>query len=166
MKKRHVLFSVLGIVLLLNGCNLKAKRAKQYHDDMLRNVQAVIDSSLEFGDALQSHHKTNAMDGYGQYADLVGKTILKVQNQGNFEGDSTLEHYSLELLGFYKATLERQFKPMLTAVKGDEFSEEEAHIVDSLYENLTMNESQYWERFNWAEKKFYKDNQIEKTETK
>ena len=55
---------------------------------------------------------------------------------------------------------------MLTAVKGDEFSEEEAHIVDSLYENLTMNESQYWERFNWAEKKFYKDNQIEKTETK
>lgn len=166
MKKLSVLFSVLSFILLLGSCNLKAKRARQYHDEMLHNVQAVIDSSLEYGDAIQSHRKTPALTGYEQYDELVNKTIAKVQSAGNFDGDTTLQHYSLELLNFYKMTIEQQFKPALASVKVEEFSEEESHDLDSLYENLTMSESQYWERFNWAEKKFYKDNQIEKTEAK
>jgi hypothetical protein len=166
MKKQRVLFSVLAFTVLLWGCHLKEKRARQYHDDMLRSVQVVIDSSLEYGDALQSHQKTRAMNAYAQYAALVNKSLQKVQTQGNFEGDTTLLHYSLELLGFYKAALDAQFKPALAGIKAEAFTDDEAHDVDSLYENLTMNESQYWDRFNWAEKKFYKDNRIEKTEAK
>ena len=148
------------------SCNLKAKRARQYHDDVLRSVQVVIDSSLEFGDAIQSHQKDHALGGYEQYDALVNKTITKIEGAGNFEGDSTLHRYSLELLNFYKGTLERELKPVLTALKANEMDPDETHLVDSLYENFTINESQYWDRFNWAEKKFYKDNKLETTEKK
>lgn len=166
MKIPYVLFIVCAFALLLEACNLKAKRARQYHDEMLRSVQVVIDSSLEYGDAIQSHLKDHALSGYEQYDGLVNKTITKVQNAGNFENDSTLQKYSMELLNFYKASLEREFKPTLDAIKANEMSEDETHLVDSLFENFTLNESQYWDRFNWAEKKFYKDNQLESTEKK
>jgi hypothetical protein len=164
MKNKRVLFSALALAILLSACNLKAKRAKEYHDNLLHSVQVVIDSSLEYGDAIQSHDKGRAVRAQQQYSTLVDKTIARIDAAGNFDGDSSLKYYSLELLGFYRTTLDKDFTPFLNSLKSDEFSEEEGVAADSLYNKLTMTENNYWERFDWAEKKFSKQYELSKLE--
>jgi hypothetical protein len=164
MKNKRVLFSALVSVLLFSACNQKAKHAKEYHDNLLHSVQVVIDSSLEYGDAIQSHDRDRAVRAQQQYSSLVDKTIAKIEAAGNFEGDTILKHYSLELLGFYRTSLDKDFTPFLSGLKSNSFSEEESATADSLYSKLTMTENNYWERFDWAEKKFSKQYELGKLE--
>jgi hypothetical protein len=164
MKIKRVLFSALVAILLFSACNQKAKRAREYHDNLLHSVQVVIDSSLEYGDAIQSHDKDRATRAQKQYSSLVDKTIAKIEEAGNFDGDTSLKYYSLELLGFYRTTLDKDFTPFLNSIKANEFTEEESAAADSLYNKLTMTENNYWERFDWAEKKFSKQFELSKLE--
>ena len=154
MKSKAVLFSALTLLLLLTACNQRAKKAKEYHDHLLHSVQVVIDSSLEYGDAIQSHDKDRAVRAQQQYSSLVDKTIAKIEAAGNFEDDTILKFYSLELLGFYRNSLDKEFTPFLNSVPSNSFTEEQSFAADSLYTKLTMTENNYWERFDWAEKKF------------
>lgn len=164
MKQLSVLFSVCLIIVLLTGCNRKEKRAKEYHDAVLQSVQAVIDKSLDYGDGIQSYEKARAVQAQEKYSALVNSTLAKINELKDFEGDTTMHFYSKELLGFYKATLDKELNPFLQSVKGETFSPEETLVADSLMSKLTMTESLYWERFNWAEKKFYKEENIGKVE--
>ena len=164
MKVYPVLFSALAVMLLFTACNQKAKKAKAYHDNLLHSVQVVIDSSLEYGDAVQSHEKDRIVKAQQQYSSLVDRTIAKINDAGNFEGDTSLKYYSLELLGFYRNTLDKDFTPFLNNVSSNLFSEQEAATADSLYTNLTMTENKYWDRFDWAEKKFDKQYELSKLE--
>jgi len=164
MKRISVLFTVCLFVIALAGCHFKEKRAKEYHDNVLQSVQGVIDNSLDYGDAVQSYEKTRALQAHKKYSALVNSTILKIETLKDFEGDTTMEFFSKELLGFYKRTLDNELSPFLQSVKAEAFSPEEILVADSLMGNLNMTESRYWERFNWAEKKFYKEENIGKVE--
>lgn len=151
-------------MLALSSCHFKEKRAKQYHDEVLQSVQAVIDNSLEYGDGIQSYEKARALQAHEKYSALVNSTFTKIETLKDFEGDTTMEHYTKELLGFYKTTLNGELQPFLQSVKAEAFSPEETLVADSLMSKLTMTESLYWERFNWAEKKFYNEESIGKVE--
>lgn len=164
MKNYSVLFFIIGVLFILSGCHLKAKKAKAYHDNILQQVQDVIDASLDYGDAIQSHDKTRAIAGYTHYSQLVNNAIAKIQTTGDFDGDTSFQHYSLEMLGFYKNSLEGSFKPLLDSIQQGDFSGQAGVKADSLYAAMTMMENQYWERFNWAERKFYKEHKLEKVE--
>ena len=162
MKVIPVLFSALAVALLFSACNQKAKNAKAYHDNLLHSVQVVIDSSLEYGDAVQSHEKSRIMKAQQQYSSLVDRTIAKINDAGNFDGDTLLKHYSLELLGFYRTTLDNDFTPFVKTLSDSAFTDQQAFMADSLYSHLTMTENNYWERFDWAEKKFSKQYELSK----
>lgn len=164
MKKTAVLFFVLAMIG--NGCNSNAKEAKQYHDRVLKLTQTVIDNSLDFSDAVQSYDKERATKALEQYTSLVNETISKVEAVGNFKEDTTLRSFALEMLGFYKETLSNDFAPFLKQVKGNSFTVSETATADSLVTEMTMTENSYWERFNWAEKKFSKEKGIENAESK
>ena len=164
MKSSRVLFSVLTLLVLFTACNQKARRAKEYHDNLLHSVQVVIDSSLEYGDAIQSHDKDRAMRAQQLYSSLVDKTIANIHQSGNFDGDTLLNHYALELLGFYRTSLDKDFTPFLNSVQSNAFTEEQSVAADSLYTKLTMTENNYWERFDWAEKKFSKQYELSSLE--
>ncbi|HLP21287.1 MAG TPA: hypothetical protein VK174_13335 [Chitinophagales bacterium] len=160
MRAIAVLFSVCLLTFALSSCHLKEKRAKEYHDTILQKVQAVIDNSLEYGDALQSYEKNRALQSQQKYLTMVNETMAKIEEMKDFEGDTTLHVYSRELLAFYKKTLEKEHGPFLQAVTADAFSDEEKLIADSLTGKFAMDENLYWERFNWAERKFYKEEDI------
>lgn len=160
MKTKVVLFIACMLIFALSGCHLKAKRAKEYHDKMLQSIQTVIDHSLDYGDAIQSYEKSKAWQAQEKYTGLVQQTFSAVNAMKDFEGDTTLITYSKELLEFYSHTLNDKMKPFLNSVKDETFSAEEMQVADSLMTELNMTESQYWERFNWAEKKFYKEQEI------
>ena len=162
MKVKPVLFTALAAMLLFTACNQKAKKAKAYHDNLLHSVQVVIDSSLEYGDAVQSHEKARMLKAQQQYSSLVDRTIASINDAGNFEGDTSLKYYSLELLGFYRKTLDKDFTPFLNSISDSSFTEQEGTMADSLYTNLTMTENNYWDRFDWAEKKFSKQYELSK----
>jgi len=164
MKSSYVLFSALLLSLFFTACNQKAKRAKEYHDNLLHSVQVVIDSSLEFGDAIQSHDKDRAIRAEKYYSSLVDRTIGSIKNTGDFEGDTSLKYFSLELLGFYRTSLDNDFTPFLKSVTDSTFNEAQGTAADSLYSKLTMTENNYWERFDWAEKKFSKQYELGKLE--
>lgn len=164
MKVKPVLFIAFAVALLITACNQKAKNAKAYHDNLLHSVQVVIDSSLEFGDAVQSHETARMLKAQQQYSSLVDRTIGTINEAGNFEGDTLLKHYSLELLGFYRTTLDKDFTPFLKSLSDSALTEQQAATADSLYSNLTMTENNYWERFDWAEKKFSKQYELSKLE--
>ncbi len=164
MNRISVLFSVCLFFIALTGCHQKEKRAKKYHDAVLQSVQAVIDNSLDYDDAVQSYEKARAIQSHEKYSALVNSTLLKIDALKDFEGDTTMEYFSKELLGFYKTTLANELQPFLQSVNGETFTPEEMQVADSLMTQLTMTENQYWERFNWAEKKFYKEEHIEKVE--
>ncbi len=161
-----VLFFIACLAFLIGGCNQKAKRAKTYHEQVLSTVRVVIDSSLDFGDAVQSYNKTKAVQGFEQYSGLVNTNISKVQNMGAFDGDTILPHYALEMLNFYKNTLQNGFKPFFQSVRADSFTTEQKAVADSFNSNFSMNEAQYWNRFNWAEGQFDKKFGLVKTEEK
>ena len=164
MKRLCVLFSVCLLIFGLTACNLKEKRAKEYHDALLQSVQSVIDKSLDYADGIQSYEKAKAIEAHQKYSDLVNSTLSKIENMKNFEGDTTLVVYSKELLNYYKTTLEKDHSIFLQSIKTDVFSTEETAIADSIMSDFAMTENKYWERFDWAEKKFYKDENIGKVE--
>jgi hypothetical protein len=164
MKRLNVLF--LACMAIFCSCNQQAKRAKAYHETIYLAVKPVIDSSLDYGDALNSHLKARAMQQQQGYARLVDQSIAKVESAGKFEDDTVLLHYSLETLEFYKNRLDGAFKPFLTHISQESFSDEEARVADSMFGDFTMMQSRYWERFSWAEKKFDKQFGVAKVEGK
>lgn len=165
-KKQAVLFFVFAVAITLSGCNQKAKQAKAYHDEILKSVELVIDSSLNFGDGVQTYQKDKALAATNHYNVLVSNTIEKIQKLGAFEGDTSFMHYSLEMLSYYKTTLNNGFKPLLSSISEANFSDEQKQKADSLYQDFAMMEAKYAERFNWAEKKFYKEHELSKVEQK
>ncbi len=164
MKRISVLFTACFFIVALTGCHFKEKRAKEYRDTVLQSVQGVIDNSLDYGDAVLSYEKARAVQAHEKYSALVNSTLFKIDSLKDFEGDTTMQFFSKELLGFYKRSLNNELSPFLQSVKAEAFSPEEMLVADSLMSNLNMTESRYWERFNWAEKKFYKEENIEKVE--
>src|SRR5579863_6832982 len=154
MRIKNVLFIISALTLTLMGCHLKTKRATAYHDKLLHIVQPVIDSSPDYGDAIQSYEKERAFKAHQRYSNLVNGSISRVMEVNDFEGDTILLHYSLELLGFYKNSLDNEFGPFLNSLKTDSFREEEERAADSLYMKFTSMQGKYWDRFEWAEKKF------------
>jgi hypothetical protein len=164
MKGRPVLFIVLTAAIFFSGCHRKEKRAQAYHDNFLHLIQPVIDSALVYGDGIQSYEKERATKTHERYSALVNSAISKIKDAKDFDGDTILQHYSLELLGFYKSALDNDFKPFLNSLKGEEFSGEEKQVADSLFMKLSSNQSKYWDRFEWAEKKFDKSEGLEKPE--
>jgi hypothetical protein len=162
--KNHAVFFCVLLIVFAASCHSKAKRAKQYRDNILQAVQVVIDSSLNYGDGIQTYKKSKAIYVQHQYFKLIEQTIEKIKAQSDFEGDTTLAYYSLEMLAFYKNSLDKEFSPFLNAVKQETFTSEEQQTADSLYSAFAMMENKYWERFNWAEKKFYKENEIAKVD--
>ena len=159
-----VLFFICLFFFALSACNFKEKRAKEYHDNILQSVQQVIDNSLDYADAVQSYKKSEAQRGYEKYSALVNSTLLKLEKLKDFEGDTTMEYYSKELLNFYKQSLQNNIQPFLQSVEQETFSPKEVQTADSLITDFNMSENQYWERFNWAEKKFYKEQGLFKVE--
>src|SRR5687767_12089138 len=141
---RVVLFSIAA-TLLLFSCTSKAKRARQYHDKLLLQVQVVIDSSLDFNDAIQSYNKNTAFNVYGNYYDLVNRSRSAIVEAGDFGEDTILKSFSLELLNFYDGTLAREFRPFLNSIKEQQFSEADKQVADSLVAKFSAAENQYWE---------------------
>jgi len=164
MKLLPVLFTVCLLIFALQACHLKEKRAKQYHDTVLQNVQAVIDKSLDYADGIQSYEKGKAVEAHQKYLELVNSTLSKIESMKDFEGDTTLVVYSKELLNYYKTTLEKGHSGFIQSIKANVFSPEETAAADSIMSDFAMTENKYWERFDWAEKKFYKEENIGKVE--
>lgn len=164
MKTLSVLFIVCLSAPYFTSCNTKAQRARQYHDRMVKSVQAVVDHSLDFGDALQSYEKNRSLSALVKYRQLVDQSLKQVEEQGRFGEDTVLVHYTLELLTFYRQSLDNTFQPFLSSVKENHFSDEERSRCDSLYAEMTMMENRHWARFDWAEKKFYNENEVSKAE--
>jgi hypothetical protein len=154
MNKLSVLFFITCLTLLIGGCGQKAKKAKAYHQQVLNTVRVVIDGSLDFADAVQSYNKTKAAQGFEQYSSLVNRTISKVKDEGTFDDDTILQHYALETLGFYQSSLQTGFKPLINGLQSEDFNDEQKHMADSLCSDLSINDAQYWKRFNWAEGQF------------
>ena len=164
MKNRLVLFIVSVLLLMEMACNRQAKQAREYHDTVMQATQVVIDSSLDFTDAVQRYKKEDAIQSLKNYSDLVERALSSVQQKGKFKEDTTLQFFAKEMLLFYKGSLKTGFQPFLNAVNSNSFTNQEAATADSLITDFTMNENLYWERFNWAEKKFYQEHDLSKTE--
>lgn len=164
MKTNLVLFTVSVLLLAFIACNTKVKQAREYHEAIVQASQAVIDSSLDFTDAVLLHKKDQATQALENYERLVERVLSTVQQKGNFKEDTTLHFFTIEMLQFYQASLNTTFRPFLFSVKENSFTQQEIATADSLVTDFTMTESLYWGRFNWAEKKFYKDNDLAETE--
>ena len=49
------------------ACNRQAKQAREYHDTVMQATQVVIDSSLDFTDAVQRYKKEDAIQSLKNY---------------------------------------------------------------------------------------------------
>ena len=154
MKGKRVLFSILLALVLLVACNQKAKKAKAYHDDLVHSVHVVVDSSLEFGEAITSHDKARAIRAGEQFSSLLDKTTVAIKVKGDFEGDAALKYNALKLLYIYRTSLDGDFMPLLNSMNSNLFTEQDSFVADSLYTKFNMTEKDYWQKFNVAEKNF------------
>lgn len=164
MKNAVVLFTVFLALFYASSCNLKAKKAKTYRDEILEQVKNVVDASLGFSDAIFTHQKQDAVLAIESYGSTVKKSISAVEAKGEFDGDTMLRAASLFLLRFYDNTLQKQYAPFYNTVNAKELTEAEAVIVDSITEKFMMDENHYWGLFDAAEKNFYNRNGIKEVE--
>jgi hypothetical protein len=162
MKRKRVLFSILLALALLVACNQKAKKVKAYHDDLVHSVHVVVDSSLEFGDAITSHDKSRTVRAVEQFSSLLDKTTAAIKAKGDYEGDAALKYNALKLLYLYRTSLDGDFMPFLSGMNSNSFTAQESFVADSLYAKFNMAEKDYWEKFNVAEKKFCEQHGLNK----
>jgi len=149
--------SILVIMLLfavLNSCTEKAKRAKVYHDEIAIKTAVVIDSVIDYGDAIHSGSRQIGLGVSEQYLSLVDRTIEKVNQQGDFDEDTTLRTSSIGLLQFYKGYITSNFVPYFNSFENDSLNEFQISISDSLHRKMMEGEVPHWSNFNNAEKKF------------
>ncbi len=149
--------SILVIMLLfavLNSCTEKAKRAKVYHDEIAIKTAVVIDSVIDYGDAVHSSSRQVGLSVSEQYLNLIGRTIEKVNQQGDFDADTILKSSSVDLLQFYKNYISSNFVPYFNSFENDSLDEFQIAITDSLHRKMMEEEVPHWSNFNNAEKKF------------
>lgn len=139
---------------MLFSCKEKAKRAKVYHDAIVKATAIVTDSVIDYADAIHSGNRTNGLVVTENYLSLILRTMDSVNAKNNFEGDSALRVSSLGLLGFYKGYIQQNFIPYFSTLSTDSLSENEILIADSLHRKMMDDEVQYWNNFNNAEKDF------------
>lgn len=150
---KSILF-ITCMVFLLFSCKEKAKKAKAYHDYIIKATAIVTDSVIDYADAIHSGNRTNSLEVTENYLSLILRTIDNVNAKNNFEGDSSLRISSIGLLGFYKGYIQQNFIPYFSTLPADSLSENEILIADSLHRKMMDDEVQYWNNFNNAEKDF------------
>lgn len=148
------IFIITCMVFMLFSCKEKAKRAKVYHDAIVKATAIVTDSVIDYADAIHSGNRTNGLVVTENYLSLILRTMDSVNAKNNFEGDSALRVSSLGLLGFYKGYIQQNFIPYFSTLSTDSLSENEILIADSLHRKMMDDEVQYWNNFNNAEKDF------------
>jgi hypothetical protein len=125
--------SILVIMLLfavLNSCTEKARRAKVYHDEIAIKTAVVIDSVIDYGDAIHSGSRQIGLNVSEQYLSLVDRTIEKVNQQGDFDEDTTLRTSSIGLLQFYTGYITSNFVPYFNSFENDSLNEFSIEWVD------------------------------------
>ncbi len=146
---------VISLILLaLASCKERAKRAKVYHDIIAVNTALVIDSVIEFGDAVHSGYKSSSLDATEQYLNLINRTLTTVDRQGDFEKDASLRETASGLLRFYKGYVEGNFIPYFNSLENDSLNEFQILVADSLHRKMMEEEVPHWSAYNNAEKKF------------
>jgi hypothetical protein len=139
---------------VLNSCTEKAKRAKLYHDEIAIKTALVIDSVIDYGDAIHSGNRQIGLAVSEQYLNLISRTIERVYQQGDFESDTTLRTSAECLLQFYKGYISTNFVPYFNSFENDSLDEFQIAITDSLHRKMMEGEVPHWSNFNNAEKKF------------
>lgn len=148
------IFLITFLLISLASCKERAKRAKVYHDDIVKATAVVTDSVIDYADAVHSGDKLIALDVSENYLALILRTIGSINHKGNFEGDSSLRSSSANLMHFYKDFIQQNFVPFFNEISNDTLSESEVMLADSLHRKMMDDEAGYWENFNAAEKKF------------
>ena len=148
------IFVITCTVFLLFSCKENAKKAKVYHDAIVKSTAIVTDSVIDYADAIHSGSLSISSEVTQKYISLISKTIDSVSFKGNFEGDSSLRTTSVGLLRFYETYINQNFVPYFNSLVSDSLGEEQIAIADSLHRKMMDEEVQYWNSFNNAEKKF------------
>jgi hypothetical protein len=151
-----LVLTIFAAAGMLSSCHMKAKKALAYHDKVLFSTQTVVDSFLDYGDAIRTYNKQTAMEGHTAYVQLVEKTRKAIEPMEDFDGNKSLRNSCMNMLSFYKVNLAERMEPFLNTVKGPEFTDAEVVTADSLLDVITNTEMPYWEELDKAEKQFYR----------
>lgn len=162
---KYIILSALAAFMLVS-CNMKAKKAKVYHDKVLFTTQGIIDSFLIYKDAVGTYNKQTALNGHAVYAGQVEKALLTLAPMEDFEGNVNFKNSCVAILNFYKVNLNQRMEPFLNTVQGPEFTDTEAYMADSLLDVITNTEMPLWEQLDRTEKKFYRDFNLQALEQK
>lgn len=154
MKRLQSILVITLFLLLLASCRDKARRAKVYHDDIAVKTAVVIDSVIDYGDAIHSANKQESIHATQQYLSLIQRTHEKVQQAGNFGNDSSLRSSAIALLQFYQTYISENFVPYFNTLTTDSLNENQITEVDSLHRRMMELEVPNWSNYNNAEKKF------------
>lgn len=168
-KMKHLTkYSLLCLVamFMLFSCNMKAKKAKAYHDNVLLTTQGIIDSFLLYKDAIATYNKQTALEGHAAYSKQVDNALSKLEPMEDFDGNVNFKNSCVAIINFYKVNLTQRMEPFLNTVKGPEFTDTEAYMADSLLDVITNTEMPLWEQLDRTEKKFYRDFNLQVLEQK
>jgi hypothetical protein len=149
--------SILIITLISCGfysCKDKAKRAKLYHENIGMQTARVIDSVLDYGDALRSYKKEVITSVTSAYLCNIRYHCSNVQAMEDFEGDPQLRNASVKLLTYYNTYLDGKVSPYVSGLVADTLDEHQMQVIDSLYMEFFENEKPFWQEYNSAEKAF------------
>jgi|APTNR8051073442_1049403.scaffolds.fasta_scaffold36638_2 hypothetical protein len=154
MNRLQSIFVIMLLVTALGSCSEKAKRAKVYHNEIFIKTSVVIDSVIDYSDAVHSGSRQVGLAVSTNYLNLIAKTTESVIAKGDFDADSTLKVAAVNLLHFYGQYVSATFVPYFQSFENDSLNEFQLAVADSLLRKMMDEEVPHWSNFNNEGKKF------------
>jgi Rad3-related DNA helicase len=92
------------------------QEARKYNDKIITEQHNIASKMVKFFKSFKTASLDDLKKQRTQLIAQIDKSIAKIQAMGSFENDAKLRDGALELLNFYKSTLEKEYNEMIQLI--------------------------------------------------
>jgi hypothetical protein len=131
-------------------------KAAKYNDKIVDHQHDIAEEMVAFFKSFKTDTKENLEKKRMGLLNKINGSLSKIQAMGGFEGDTKLRDGALDLLKFYKGTVEKEYAEVVHLVTNKNRTKEENDKLDQHRTTLISKEEEMDAKFATIQEEFAK----------
>jgi hypothetical protein len=130
------------------------QEARKYNDKIITEQHNIASRMVKFFGSFKTASLESMKSQRTMLVAQIDKSIVKIKAMKGFENDTKLRDGALELLGFYKSTLEKEYNEMIQLISNRSRSKEDNDKLEKYKNDLIGKEEDMDNKFSQIQEDF------------
>jgi hypothetical protein len=145
---RALKYAFLFLFILSAGiASAQNQAARKYNDKIITEQHSITPKMVKFFKSFKTASLDDLKKQRASLITQIDKSMTKIKAMEGFENDTKLRDGAVELLGFYKATLEKEYNEMIHLISNKNRSKADNDILEKHKNDLISREEDMDNKF-------------------